>query len=114
MELYLIRHAQSQNNAVANAGRNRLDPNAGRHLSSADASLTDVGQDQARRVAEHLKKSVDKTDVRDGVADEGTGHGIDRLYCSPMLRALQTTESIGKALGLSPEIWLDVQEEGKR
>ncbi len=54
MKLYLIRHAQSQNNAVANAGRNRLDSSAGRNLCSADPALTDIGHIQARRVAEHL------------------------------------------------------------
>ncbi len=105
MPLYLIRHAQSENNALAAAGQFAL---AGR---TADPALTATGEAQARCVAEHLRRCADKTDARDGVGVEG-GYGIDRLYSSPMLRALQTAQAIAQALELTPEIWLDVHEEG--
>ena len=87
MTLYLIRHGQSQNNAQGDAD-NRV----------ADPPLTETGHEQARRVAEHLKTA-------------GEYH-IARLFCSAMLRTLQTTAPIAEALGLQPEIWLDVHEEG--
>ena len=99
-ELYLIRHGQSGNNALGD-----------QNLRSADPGLTRTGQAQAECVAEYLVREGDKTDLRDGVAVAG-GHGIQRLYCSAMLRTLQTTRPIAAALGLRPQVWLDVHEEG--
>jgi broad specificity phosphatase PhoE len=37
---------------------------------------------------------------------------IARLYVSPMLRALQTAQPISRALGLAPEVWVDIHEHG--
>ena len=99
-QLYLIRHGQSANNALADQRRRTADP-----------GLTDIGHAQARHVARHLETQPDKTDVRDGRSGVA-GHGIGRLYCSPMLRALQTAEPIAAALGLAPEVRLDVFESG--
>ena len=122
MKLYLIRHAQSQNNALADAAQQRnasgqagASGNANElpaaFFPSADPPLTDIGEAQAQRVAEHLHTHPDKTDVRDGVAKE-SGHRFDRLYSSAMLRALQTAQPIANALDLKPEVWLQVHEEG--
>ena len=99
-QLYLIRHGQSANNALAD-----------QRPRTADPGLTDIGHAQARHVARHLETQPDKTDVRDRRSGVG-GHGIGRLYCSPMLRALQTAEPIAAALGLAPEVRLDVFESG--
>lgn len=85
-QLYLIRHGQSENNA-----------RAGESTRTADPGLTHTGQVQAVRVASHLTREVDRTDVRDGFVTEG-GYRIGRLFCSPMLRALQTAQPIGEAL----------------
>ncbi|MCK4515657.1 MAG: histidine phosphatase family protein [Spirochaetaceae bacterium] len=41
-----------------------------------------------------------------------TGYGIDRLFCSAMHRSLLTARPVGKALGLQPEIWVDIHECG--
>ena len=106
--LYLVRHGQSQNNAFAAESKADGLEEVPR---TADPSLTGAGYAQAKCVAECLAGQVDKTDVRDDTAVEG-GHGIERLYTSAMLRALQTTVPIADALGLTPEIWLDVHEEG--
>ncbi|MFT5365709.1 MAG: broad specificity phosphatase PhoE [Candidatus Latescibacterota bacterium] len=95
MELYLIRHGQSQNNAWGD-NDNRV----------ADPTLTDIGHEQAQRVADHVR-DVDQLGV-----EVGTGYGFDRLFCSAMLRTLQTTAPITQALGLTAEIWLDWHEEG--
>jgi broad specificity phosphatase PhoE len=38
--------------------------------------------------------------------------GIEKLYCSAMLRALQTATAIGRALDLRPHVWVDIHEEG--
>lgn len=105
--LYLIRHGESENNAfAAEASPSDVDEPP----RTADPSLTRIGYAQADCIAEHLAHEQDKTDVRRGVEIEG--YGIRRLYCSPMLRALQTTQPIADALGLEPEIRLDVYEEG--
>ena len=107
-ELYLIRHGQSQNNAFAAESTTKTTEETPR---TSDPSLTRAGYAQAKCVARYLAQEADKTDVRDGTP-VGDGHGIDKLYTSPMLRALETTAPISDALGLAPEIWLDVHEEG--
>jgi broad specificity phosphatase PhoE len=72
MELYLIRHGQSTNNAAQDPWTtNRV----------ADPPLTELGRQQAQSTAESLK---DKT--------------IAALYCSPYRRALATaTITVGSA-----------------
>ena len=83
----------------------------GKSPRTADPGLTPIGTAQAMAVAAHLKHDQDRTDVRDGLVGEGC-NGIRRLYCSPMLRALQTAQPMGEALGLAPEVWVDVHEGG--
>ncbi len=90
MDLYLIRHAQSTNNQLTN----RMD-------RGHDPSLTELGQRQAAYLAEYLGQKY-------AVAD---GRPI-RLYTSPMLRALQTANIVMPALGVKPEIWVDIHERG--
>ena len=107
-ELYLIRHGQSQNNAFAAESKANANEETPR---TSDPSLTCAGYAQARCVARYLAQDADKTDVRDGTP-VGDGHGINKLYTSAMLRALETAQPIADALGLAPEIWLDVHEEG--
>ncbi|MCB0156119.1 MAG: histidine phosphatase family protein [Anaerolineae bacterium] len=106
MELYIIRHAQSYNNALTDQ-RDRV----------CDPPLTELAHRQAQLVAEHLAGGIDFASVR-GETDEDTesrvrqGYGLTRLYCSAMWRALQTAEPIGRALGITPEVWLDIHEHG--
>ncbi len=89
MELYIIRHAQSSNNALADPTQRVCDP-----------VLTELGRRQAQVLAHYL------------AAGNGPGRHIDRLYTSPMCRALQTAQPVGRALGLRPEVWIDLHEEG--
>ena len=88
MELYLIRHGQSTNNALADERERVCDP-----------PLTELGWRQSERLAEHL-------------ADGRRGYGITRLYTSPMWRALQTAKLVGQALGLPVEVWIELHESG--
>ena len=83
MELYLIRHAQSGNNASPGDQRTH------------DPPLTETGRRQAQRVAEWA-----------GTVDIAT------LFTSPFLRTLETTEYIRKTVGLAPRIWVDLHEQG--
>ena len=80
MDFYLIRHGQSVNNASPDA----LEP---------DPALTNLGREQADQVGKALKEK-----------------GIHRIYCSPMLRALQTAEIIGRILSLPPHVYVGLHE----
>ena len=102
MELYIIRHGQSTNNALADP-QNRV----------CDPPLTELGQRQAGIVAQHLATGT-RLAPWEWKADNGSeyGYGIRRLYCSPMWRALQTAQHIGRALDLTPEVWVDIHERG--
>ena len=82
MELYLIRHGQSTNNQ-------------GEFPRAADPPLTNLGLEQAHQVGESLK-------------DEG----LTQLYCSPMLRALQTAQIISDILDLVPHVFVGLHEWG--
>jgi len=102
MELYLIRHGQSHNNGLADGVGRVCDP-----------PLTDTGQVQAARVATHLSREAGDLDLQTDAqaAQNCRGYGITRLFCSPMLRALQTTEPIAEGLQLRPHVWPDVHEQ---
>ncbi len=88
MQVYLIRHAQSENNVLT---KETL------HRRQVDPDLTELGYVQRERLAEYLASD---------------GFNITRLYTSAMYRALLTTETIGVALDLKPIVWLDLHEKG--
>ncbi len=83
MELYLIRHGQSVNNALPVEER------------VEDPALTDIGHRQAAHSAEWAKSA-----------------GLTRLIVSPFRRTLETAEYIRQATGLIPEVWIDLHEQG--
>jgi 2,3-bisphosphoglycerate-dependent phosphoglycerate mutase/probable phosphoglycerate mutase len=104
MELYIIRHAQSSNNALADERERVCDPH-----------LTDLGRQQAELLAAHLTTGPDLHPIRPWLTSPGAnghGYGITRLYTSPMRRCLQTTLPIARTLGLTPEVWVDIHEHG--
>ena len=108
MELYIIRHGQSTNNAL---------PDEQQTDRSYDAPLTEIGKQQAACVAEFLSDGANRDpwiNPRTGYSrqDGGRGFELTHLYCSPMYRAMQTTQPIARATGLQPEIWIDVHEHG--
>jgi broad specificity phosphatase PhoE len=74
-ELFLIRHAQSEWNAV------------GRWQGQADPPLSAHGLEQAQQLAASLAREL---------AEES----LDLLVCSDLLRARQTAQAVGDALGL--------------
>jgi 2,3-bisphosphoglycerate-dependent phosphoglycerate mutase len=98
MRLYLIRHGQSVNNALYEQGLER-----DRHF---DPDLTEIGHEQARRVAQYLAENHDMP----GRLSEP--FKLSHLYCSAMTRAMQTTQPIAAALNIQPEVWVDVHETG--
>ncbi|MAG36844.1 MAG: hypothetical protein CL878_11465 [Dehalococcoidia bacterium] len=103
MELYIIRHAQSFNNALTDSADRVSDP-----------PLTALGERQAALLGTYLARPP---------ADSGqpglgatyvnrTGFHFTRLFTSAMRRSLQTAASIGGALGRQPEVWVDIHETG--
>ncbi|MSS70081.1 MAG: histidine phosphatase family protein [Candidatus Latescibacteria bacterium] len=101
MELYLIRHGQSANNADEETGKPRV----------CEPPLTEAGREQARRVAERLK-ALDWARVSYDEAGAKRGQRLTRLYASPMLRTLETAEAIRQTTGLIPYVWTDTHEAG--
>ena len=97
MDLFLIRHGESSNNALADVS-----------LRVADPELTEKGRDQIEYAAEYIGKGLH---LYPEEREEGQP-GLDRLYCSAMIRAMHTAEPIGRALGMAPEIWVDIHETG--
>lgn len=107
MELYLIRHGQSYNNAVLEYESQRV----------PDPELTEIGHQQAQCVAEFLATSPNLEDIAlmaNGRKESAPHprHRITHLYASPMHRALQTAKPISAALGLKVEVWIDTHEVG--
>lgn len=83
MKVFLIRHAQSWNNALPE--EERVD----------DPGLTDLGAVQAQRLADWIP-SLELT----------------RLYVSPFLRTLLTAAPLATATQLSPLVRVDIHEVG--
>ncbi len=97
MELFLIRHGQSTNNALTDWTQRVEDP-----------LLTASGEQQAARTAAHVAAGLHlHPTARDTVKPV-----LHRLYCSPMIRAMQTADAIAQAIGVAPEIWVDIHEVG--
>lgn len=93
MHLYLIRHAESENNA--------LTPDAV-HRRKVDPALTTLGCQQRDLLAEQLAT---------GMQMDGQPYAISRLYTSAMYRSLLTAEPVAAALGLAPRVWPDLHEK---
>lgn len=83
MELFLIRHAQSQNNALPESRR------------VEDPGLTELGQQQAELLGEWIPQLK-----------------LTKLFTSPFRRTLQTTEPIRKATSLTPLVKTELHEQG--
>lgn len=106
MELYVIRHAQSANNALYTRNNTTI----GR---SDDPELTDIGREQTRRLAEFI--ATPRHTTNDNFAARLTNaHGFHftHLYCSLMVRSIETGLAIANATGLPLVAWPDWHETG--
>lgn len=83
MLLYLIRHAQSENNARPEEER------------VEDPGLTEIGHEQARRLGEWIPCLE-----------------LTRLITSPFRRALLTAQAIHKTTPLTPQVRVHLHEQG--
>ena len=105
MELFIIRHGQSGNNALANIRDRSVDP-----------PLTDLGERQAEMLGEYVARGENQELSRETTGNTKYelrhGLGITSLFTSPMYRSLQTVQPVSRASGLVPRIWVDIHEEG--
>lgn len=83
MELYLIRHAQSLNNALPEQDR------------VEDPPLTELGHQQSVHLSDWIHTLK-----------------LTRVVTSPFLRTLQTTDHLARSLGMKPAIRVDLHEKG--
>ena len=103
MQFYFIRHGQSINNA------NWGDPD---YKESSDPTLTDIGREQARLLAEFLKKNQTITNDKEWNIQNRHGFGLTHIYTSLMERAAFTAAPIAQALDIPLIAWKEIHEEG--
>lgn len=107
MQLYFIRHGQSENNA-----------SWAKHQSSEaprvpDPGLTDIGHQQAQKVADFLaQNNGDKPHPEERDLQNRKGFYLTHLYTSLMLRAVTTAGYISEACDLQMAAWEEIHEWG--
>ena len=94
MRLYLIRHAQSENNVL---NEDTI------HHRKVDPGLTPLGHQQREFLASYLASELPRR--------EESGQ-ITHLLTSAMYRSLLTAKPASEALGLRPTVWPDLHELG--
>ncbi len=104
MRLYLLRHAQSANNAIWN-GSDHVD---GR---SPDPDITQAGHQQAELLAQHLAHPQGEPRQHPSSATHTTGYDLTHLYCSLMTRSVLTAEYIANACELELHALPDIFEK---
>ncbi|MFL7840093.1 MAG: histidine phosphatase family protein [Candidatus Promineifilaceae bacterium] len=105
MRLYLIRHCESENNALwavqgSSDGR------------SEDPGLTAKGQKQAEVLGAYLAGAREGSSSPFAGGPMREGLVITHLYCSLMQRAVQTGTAVSKALDLPLIAWPEIHERG--
>lgn len=104
MQLYFIRHGQSQNNL-----RWKLTGSpVGR---SEDPDLTHSGHRQAEHVAQLISQTSSREPDPGWDPQNAAGFGITHLYCSLMIRAVATGAKIAQNLQVPLIAWEDLHEE---
>lgn len=103
MQLYIIRHAQSENNLLWQ----RTGSSNGRF---PDPSLTDLGHQQAQIVASFLARPTGGSPAPE--RDNRDGFGLTHLYTSLMERAILTGAYIAQATSLPLMALEEIHEWG--
>jgi 2,3-bisphosphoglycerate-dependent phosphoglycerate mutase len=104
MQLYFVRHGQSENNRMWS----RTGTSKGR---VADPQLTGVGKRQAALVARFLAAPGNDA-AREWDPMNLGGFPITHCYASLMERAVATGHEVAGALGLPLLAWIDIHETG--
>jgi 2,3-bisphosphoglycerate-dependent phosphoglycerate mutase len=105
MQLYLVRHGQSENNLLWD----NTSSSVGRH---EDPALTGIGRKQAERVAEFFSQPFVPDAPFAQQLQNRNGFSITHIYASLMDRAVATGSYIARALALPLLAWEDLHEGG--
>lgn len=107
MQLYYIRHAQSENNHI-------YDQTGGSEGRHPDPSLSALGVRQLPHLAALFGAGGDAPAPLFPARDPGNrqGFNLTHLYSSLFTRALLTATAIGEATGLPVHGWVDLHEHG--
>lgn len=103
MELYFIRHGQSENNA--NWGLEGFQ-------GIPDPELTDIGIVQAERLAHYLESKQNRNEEINWNSQNRHGFGLTHIYTSLMIRAVRTANPISEALKIPLVAWPEIHEAG--
>ncbi|NKB77502.1 MAG: hypothetical protein GKR96_10790 [Gammaproteobacteria bacterium] len=90
MKLYLIRHAESANNALLSSDES----NNGR---TPDPEITDVGHAQSEKLGQFLATSGNEPRQHPRRDTKSFDFGISHLYCSLMTRSILTANYIAQS-----------------
>ena len=107
LELFVIRHGQSSNNALEDVSERVKDPH-----------LTNIGERQIEHIGPFLAEGLhlvpgERNALTSGPpASSVNTANLDELYCSPMWRCLQTVKPVAESLGMVPRVWVDIHEQG--
>lgn len=105
MQLYIIRHAQSENNALwarTGSSNGRL----------PDPQLTEIGQQQARHLALHIAKKWGNMVAAEQDLHNRNGYHFTHLYTSLMQRAIATGSAITEQVNIPLVAWEITHEFG--
>ena len=102
--LYLIRHAQSANNAIWDGS----DHGKGR---TPDPEITDIGHRQAAALADYLDHPQTEPRQHSFQASDSAAFAISHVYCSLMTRSILTAQYIAETCQLEFESLPNVFEK---
>jgi broad specificity phosphatase PhoE len=105
MQLYIIRHCQSQNNELwqrTGSSNGRL----------ADPPLTATGYQQAELLAQHLVDPLERPVQPRTLDNSSLAYDFTHLYCSLMRRSVETALAISEATSLLLAVREDIHERG--
>ncbi len=105
MQLYFIRHAQSENNALWD----RTGSSEGR---SEDPELSELGKQQAKLAAKFLSHTDEDVEEFTHDSQNRGGFGLTHLYSSLMIRSVETGTAISEATGVPLVGWKELHETG--
>lgn len=106
MQIYFIRHAQSQNNHL-------FDQNGNNQGRFEDPDLTATGVTQTKLLAEHIFSNLSDNSSLDFKDEHNRlGYAFTHLYASPMIRAAKTAWVVAQKIKLPLRILINLHEGG--
>ena len=104
MRLYLIRHAESANNAVYGT-----DDEVSSH--KPDPEITETGHQQGKLLGAHLMAANVEPRQHPYETTDSKNYNLTHVYCSLMTRSLLTAAYISEAIGIPTTVLHDIFEK---